>query len=341
MADIGGNIPRAGSIDNATDKDALFLQVFSGEVLTAFEEANVMRDLHTVRTISEGKSASFPVTGIASAAYLTAGEDILTGSNHLSKIKHSERVITVDDLLVSSTFIADIDSLRNHFDLRSIYSKELGKALAKRFDLAVMKTLVAGAGQTANPTDQPDGISITGFGAIASATGAKVIDALVSMAEKLDENDVPDDGDRFAVLPPSLYYLLVSDATGNIALNKDYGGVGSIAEGNVPMVAGIKVFKSNHVKDITVDSTASGYAGDDDGDDGAKNNPFGGTSGYNADLSGLRFLGGHKSSVGTVKLLDIATESEYDIRRQGTILVAKYAMGHNYLRQAACVKVVN
>jgi hypothetical protein len=118
MADIGANIPRAGSVDNGSDKDALFLQVFSGEVLSAFEEANVMRELHTVRTISEGKSASFPVTGVAGAAYLTAGEDIYNGTDHLSKIKHSEKVITIDDLLVSSTFIADIDSLRNHFDLR-------------------------------------------------------------------------------------------------------------------------------------------------------------------------------------------------------------------------------
>lgn len=340
MADIGANIPRAGSVDNGTDKDALFLQVFSGEVLSAFEEANVMRDLHTVRTISEGKSASFPVTGVAGAAYLTAGEDIYSGTDHLSKIKHSEKVITIDDLLVSSTFIADIDSLRNHFDLRSIYSNELGKALAKRFDLAVMKTLVAGAG-AGTATDQPAGISITGFGAFSAATGEKVVDAIVDIAQKLDENDIPDDGDRFAVLPPELYYLLISDASGNIALNKDYGGVGSIAQGNVPMVAGIKIFKSNHVKDIAV-ADASQIQDDDN----AKNNPFddagaSATNGYNADLSTLRFIGGHKSSVGTVKLLDLATDMDYSVQRQGTLLVAKYAMGHNFLRQGACVKVVN
>jgi hypothetical protein len=340
MADIGANIPRAGSVDNGSDKDALFLQVFSGEVLSAFEEANVMRELHTVRTISEGKSASFPVTGVAGAAYLTAGEDIYNGTDHLSKIKHSEKVITIDDLLVSSTFIADIDSLRNHFDLRSIYSNELGKALAKRFDLAVMKTLVAGAGAAA-ATDQPAGISITGFGAFSAATGEKVVDAIVDIAQKLDENDIPDDGDRFAVLPPELYYLLISDASGNIALNKDYGGVGSIAQGNVPMVAGIKIFKSNHVKDIAV-ADASQIQDDDN----AKNNPFddagaSATNGYNADLSTLRFIGGHKSCVGTVKLLDLATDMDYSVQRQGTLLVAKYAMGHNFLRQGACVKVVN
>ena len=343
MADIGSNIPRAGNPNNSTqaaDQDTLFLQVFSGEVLTAFEEANVMRELHTVRTISEGKSASFPVTGVAGAAYLTAGEDIYHGSNHLSKIKHSEKVITIDDLLVSSTFIADIDSLRNHFDLRSIYSRELGKALAKRFDLAVMKTLVAGAG-AAEATDQPAGISITGFGAFADANGEKVVDAIVNIAEELDKNDIPDDGDRFAVLPPELYYLLISDASGNIALNKDYGGVGSIAQGNVPMVAGIKIFKSNHVKDIAV---ADGSQIQDDAS--AKNNPFddagaSAANGYNADLSALRFIGGHRSGVGTVKLLDLATDMDYSVQRQGTLLVAKYAMGHNFLRQGACVKVVN
>lgn len=340
MADIGANIPRAGSVDNGSNKDALFLQVFSGEVLSAFEEANVMRDLHTVRTISEGKSASFPVTGVAGAAYLTAGEDIYNGTDHLSKIKHSEKVITIDDLLVSSTFIADIDSLRNHFDLRSIYSNELGKALAKRFDLAVMKTLVAGAG-AGTATDQPAGISITGFGSFSAANGEKVVDAIVDIAQKLDENDIPDDGDRFAVLPPELYYLLISDASGNIALNKDYGGVGSIAQGNVPMVAGIKIFKSNHVKDIAV-ADASQIQDDDN----AKNNPFddagaSATNGYNADLSTLRFIGGHKSCVGTVKLLDLATDMDYSVQRQGTLLVAKYAMGHNFLRQGACVKVVN
>lgn len=349
MADIGTNIPRAGSVNNGADKDALFLQVFSGEVLSAFEEANVMRDLHTVRTITEGKSASFPVTGIANASYLTAGEDLLdaTNGNHLSKIKHSERVITVDDLLVSSTFIADIDSLRNHFDLRSIYSKELGKALAKRFDLAVMKTLVAGAGAPA-ATDQPAGIKIEGFGDVTNADGKKVIDAIIDIAQALDENDIPDDGDRFVILPPELYYLLIGDSSNNnIALNRDFGGVGSIAEGNVPMVAGIKIFKSNHVKDIAVDLTDTDYAGADDGDDAAKNNPFDDAdstlsagAGYNHNLSTLAFVGGHKSAVGTVKLLDIAVESDYNIQRQGNILVAKYAMGHNWLRQGACVKVV-
>ena len=51
--------------------DSLFLKVFSGEILTAFETSTVMKELHTIRTIGSGKSASFPVTGVADSSYHT------------------------------------------------------------------------------------------------------------------------------------------------------------------------------------------------------------------------------------------------------------------------------
>jgi hypothetical protein len=47
----------------------------------------------------------------------------------------------------------------------------------------------------------------------------------------------------------------------------------------------------------------------------------------------------HKSCVGTVKLMDLAVEMEYDVRRQGTLLVAKYAMGHGILRPDAAFEI--
>ena len=56
---------RLGQVNAANDANALFLKVFSNEILTTFDEANIMKDLHTVRSISSGKSAQFPVTGVA------------------------------------------------------------------------------------------------------------------------------------------------------------------------------------------------------------------------------------------------------------------------------------
>lgn len=48
---------RLGQVNLAGDDQALFLKVFSGEVLTAFHRQNVFLEKSMVRTISNGKSA--------------------------------------------------------------------------------------------------------------------------------------------------------------------------------------------------------------------------------------------------------------------------------------------
>lgn len=50
-------VTQFGQINGAGDDDALFLKVFGGEVLAAFNARNVFMDKHTVRSISSGKSA--------------------------------------------------------------------------------------------------------------------------------------------------------------------------------------------------------------------------------------------------------------------------------------------
>ena len=339
MANGNTSPSRLGQVNATGDVNALFLKVFSGEILTTFEETNVMKDLHMVRTIQNGKSAQFPVTGIASAKYHTAGENIADGGNsYLSAIKHAERVISIDDVLISSTFIANIDELKNHYDVRSIYAKELGKALAKRFDIATMKTLAAAARGTSE-IGGDDGTILGASSSLfagANATSAELIDALYGVAESLDGKDVSDEG-RFAVLSPADYYTLITADNSSVSLasNRDAGGVGNIATGTIAQVAGINLVKSNHLASISV-----AEASQDQDDDAVNNDVFGASgTGYNADLSATRILAGTKEAIGTVKLLDLATESEYQIERQGTLFVAKYAMGHGVLRPECAVEV--
>ena len=78
-------VSRLGQSNLTGDTDALFLKVFSGEVLTTFEENNIMMPLHRVRTISSGKTAQFPTTGVAEAKYHTPGESLF-GDEYLSLI---------------------------------------------------------------------------------------------------------------------------------------------------------------------------------------------------------------------------------------------------------------
>ena len=60
---------------------------------------------------------------------------------------------------------------------------------------------------------------------------------------------------------------------------------------------------------------------------------------YNGDFSNTVAVTFQKSAIGTVKLRDLAVESEYKIERQANAMVAKYAMGHGILRPEGAVEI--
>jgi len=345
---------RVGQVNSAGDANTLFLKKFAGEILTTFEENNVFKPLHTIRTIESGKSASFPVTGIATASYHTPGQNIAdAGNSYLSDPKKNEQVITIDDVLLASTFLSSIDDVKNHYDIRSVYSTELGRALANRFDRAIAKCFI-GAARTVTPgvtggnvggeLDVSQNLLRAPAGAGSDAdttdpTGPELIAALFTAAAGLDNIDVPADG-RFCVLRPQEYYKLITGGDGALvvatsASNKDIGGSGSLASGTIPSVAGISIYKSTHVPSTNMASSG----GSSSGDEGASNDIFTAGDGYDGDFSNTVGIVAHPSAVGTVKLLDLATESEYDINRQGTLFVAKYAMGHGVLRPECAIEL--
>jgi hypothetical protein len=152
------NVTRIGQINGSGDVDALFLMQFAGEVLTAFEETNVALEHTMTRTINSGKSAQFPATGKVGGEYHVPGTEI-TGLN----LKAAETVITIDDLLISHGFIANIDEAKTHYDLRSIYSTEMGRFLAKTMDKHLLQVGVLAARATNVVDGEPGGsVILTG-----------------------------------------------------------------------------------------------------------------------------------------------------------------------------------
>lgn len=315
------NVIRVGQINGSGDVDALFLKLWSGEVLTEFDVENKMLPLTMVRTITKGKSAQFPVTGNFSARYHTPGTELL-GSQTIQ----NEVVITIDDMLVADAFIANIDEAKTHFDVRSIYTKELAKALANQLDSHLLQLGVLAARASGTIAGRAGGSVVlqTTAGAPASAdfanNGSHLAAAIFMAAEELDEKNVPEN-DRYMIVRPRQYYNLVRSTD---VINRDWGGQGAYADGKVLKVAGINIVKSNHLPAAAVANgtvaagTGNRYAGD-----------F-------TNTVGLVF---HKSAIGTVKLFDLGMEGAYDIRRQGHLFVAKYAMGHGILRPEAAVEI--
>jgi len=320
-----GNPAAIGRVNTGGAEDALFLKVFSGEVLTSFERASKTEGADMVRSIASGKSATFPVMGRVGAEYHTPGAEIV-GLN----VNHNEKVITINDLLISHVFLSNLEEAKNHWSVRSAYSSEIGRALAFQKDKHILQTIGQAAQTTsANVADTsyPTGTVLTNT-AIASATASTsangFIDSLFDAAKTLDNNYVPSEG-RVCFLKPEMYYKL---ANATNAINVDFSGRGSIAEGKVSMIAGIKLIPVPHfvASNITTGTDAGSAT-------------QGGSTPQAVNLANYEGLVSHPSAIGTVKLMDLATEMEYDIRRQGTLMVAKYAMGHGVLRPEAAVGI--
>jgi len=326
------------------EQNALFLKVFANEVLTTFEEANVMKELHTIRTISSGKTAQFPVIGTALARYHTPGEDVFEETSTVDgmvgysrPIKHTEKTIHIDDVLLAATSIANIDELKNHYEVRSVYAAELGRALAKRFDIATLKTLIAASYSAANiPGITPAGTHLDATDNVTgtyTATAPQIVELFGKIAQTFDLNDIPKEG-RFVIVSPVDYYTLLG--ADSVAINRDFGSGGNVATASLPMIHGLPIVVSNHLEDIR----GVNEAGQNQNDDRTENDVFGGSgNGYNADLTNVKMIAGHKSAIGTVKLLDLAVESEYSMSKQSTLMLAKYAMGHGVLRPEAAILV--
>ena len=316
-----------GKVNAGGSEDALFLKVFAGEVLTSFERASVTQGAEMVRSISSGKSATFPVMGRVGASYHTAGAEI-TGSD----VNHNEKVITINDLLLSSVFLSNIEEAKNHWDVRSAYSTEIGRALAFQKDKHILQTIgQAAKTATANVADSGYGtgtvLTNTGIASATASTAANaMIDELFNAAKALDANYVPKEG-RKAFIKLEEYYKL---ANGTNVVNVDFSGQGSIADGKVMKVAGIELIPTAHFGEIAAAISTAPAAG---------SATAGGSNPQAVTLTNYVCLVSHPSAVGTVKLMDLGVESEYDIRRQGTLMVAKYAMGHGVLRPEAAVGI--
>jgi hypothetical protein len=334
-----------GALSSWYNNNELFLKVFSGEVLQAFQTATVMLPLHTVRTISSGKSAQFPVTGIADAKYFKPGQDVMfSGDNYVHAFKHTEKVITIDDLLLASTFIDRLDEAKNHYDVRSIYSTELGRALARTMDKNLLgvaintgtkfATAVPSANDANIPGETGTGV-VLGDNALGAASNsdipqsgaAKFVELMYTAAGEFDKRNCPSE-DRYVILSPTSYYNILNSDAGSQVVNRDFGANrGNYQAAEFPVIAGFSIVRSNIAAQVFgANISAVGSANN--------NTTFapGHRNLYSGNFTRIKALMFQRQAFGTVKLLDMAMESEYEIRLQGHLMVAKYAMGHGALR---------
>lgn len=314
------NYQQQGAKQNTGDQLALFLKVFSGEVLTAFTRASKVMNNHMIKTIDSGKSTSFPVIGRGKAHYLPAGSNL---DDLREEIPHNEVVINIDGLLTSDVLITDIFEAMNHYDVRGEYAKQLGEALAIAADGATVAEIAKLVkANTENITGLGKGVvvekTITGGAGINYETGKAVIDGLLEMKAKWTTQYVPEE-ERFAYITPEVESAII---TSKDAINRDYGAVASIVDGNIDKLCGFKIIAVPHLKAGGADKT--GMLG---------TSPEGHV--FPTDYAGALAVCAHRTAVATVKLKDLQLEHARRPELQADMIIAKNAVGHGGLRPEA------
>ncbi|MER8640999.1 hypothetical protein [Mesorhizobium sp. M1252] len=309
----------AGIVAGPSHSDNLYLKVFSGETMKVFNTRTVLKGRHRERTISSGKSAQFAAIGRAAAEYHTPGNVILG-----QDINHGEKVISIDDMLISSTFVSNFEEAMNHYETRSEYAFQMGESLAQAYDQHLFAiALKAAKAGTAGAVAEMGVATEDKIGAAPSLTN--VVDSIYSAATYFDATNIPAN-ERTVFVTPSLYWDLIQDGS---FINRDFGNGGANQNsGGQLKVATFDVVPTNNLaKNFGVNTLVGKRAGADVTD-------------YTVDGTKALALVMQKQALGTVKLMNLSTEKEYQTSRQGTLMVSRMAVGHGVLRPE-CIRLIS
>jgi hypothetical protein len=295
----------AGNLD-------LFLDLFAGEVLSTYEAKTQMRALHRVVNLNGGKSYRYPVMGQATGGYHTPGTEI-TGD----QIQHDEIVVTPDDKLVSSVFIADIDEALNHYEVRSAYADEIGGFLARHYDANVIRAIIKAA-RDAGKLGQAGG-NVTNTALLTDVT--KLFDSFAEAKKVMDLKNVDVDTKKLygMVSTPQWYALKQSDKN----LNRDYnGGTADVRNMALTTIDGIEIRKSN-LAPFGVNQSAT----------------VGIPARYQGDYSKTVGIVWTEDAAVTAEVQSVSIQHDEQISKQGHLIVGRYMSGTNVLRATDAVEL--
>ena len=360
-SDLTTSLTRPGSDNGGADARALYLKLFSGEMFKGFQHNTIARDLIMKRTLKNGKSLQFIYTGRTTAEFHTPGNAILGNGDGAPPV--AEKTITVDDLLISSAFVYELDETLAHYDLRSEISRKIGFSLAEKYDRLCFRAITRGARKASPITKtnflEPGGTQIrvgssTNDSDAFSATGLTT--AFFDAAAALDEKGVSQDG-RVGVLNPRQYYALIQEVGNNGLINRDVQGTGLQSGNGVVEIAGIKIYKSMNIPFLgkhgiayggTTGEVSPGNLGSfvgstlentvADSDTGI-NNDYGTAAEVGSKSCGLIF---QREAAGAVEAIGPQvqiTSGDVSVIYQGDVILGRLAMGADYLNPAAAVEL--
>jgi hypothetical protein len=207
----------ASTTGGAAGANKLWLPLWSGEVINAYDQFNMFEALVTTKALAGGFSYEFPLTGTVSLnSAWDAGEELIGGTTSASTtIK-----VNLDKRPMAAHFETDnVDLLITQWDYRSELARQAGLTLANTRDRQLAVGLVAAGALPYIATDPhtsaaafqaPGAISATVLASACTETeGLKVLQEIENYTVTCQENDVPINN-VYCVVTPKVFQIIRS-----------------------------------------------------------------------------------------------------------------------------------
>ena len=323
------------SVDDTNDMGKLWLPIWSGEVLHAYDQFRMFEPMVTSKSISSGRTIEFPITGTVNLkAAWDAGEYLVGGDNSAS----SQFTIELDKRPMAAHFELDnIDLMVTQWEYRQELARQAGQTLANARDKQVA-AYIALAAASAKIADDPRTLDLPDVFAVSAAViddaaeALKVLEGIEEFCVDLQMNDVPVQG-CYCVVTPRLFQQIrrlgVADAQAEaVSMQPMFGGVAMAGGLGAPLTQGmnslsdslvymgVTITKSNHIPTANYAANAIGET---------RYN----VQGAAGNVRGMIFCA---EAVAAVRKTGLVVDTEDDIRRNTTFTVASMYSGTGVLK---------
>jgi hypothetical protein len=344
---------------SANPPGKLWLPVWSGEVINAYDQYNMFEKLVDSKVISSGRQIEIPITGtVALKTAWGAGEELLGGDDSLATTFR----VTLDKRPMAAHFELDnIDLMITQWEYRAELARQAGMTLANARDkqlAAYIARACAEDGLTnGGPTPKvPFGdTKYANLDGGAGVTTNDIEDACLLLLFDIEnwlvylqENHIPTDG-VYCAVPPQAFSNIRSlgiardnaDMSGG-AGRPMFGGVmeaGGLGVGldsglsnltDTMNYQGVTILKSNHMP-------ANYVATADNIGEARYNLKFPGSPGTANEAAALKALLWQQKAVAGIRLQGLKVDTVDDIRRNTVFTVASMMAGTGTVRpECAC-----
>lgn len=338
---------RLGQVRGTGDVRALFRRIDEAQVLTAYERLKVFSGSVRRKTITNGRSCRFKISGRRTAGYHVPGSSInnmlVNAANPNPTNAPSDRnfvEIQLDGLMVAPDHIYELDYYMEDTDYRADHNFQLGEALAIEEDKRTARIIVAAAQTSTEPLAKAVNAGRTGTVVTLSAgwaTAGKTakadeMEAAIRFARtQMRKKDVP------AEMISQMRCAVTADTfdtfpDGSKIIHSDWNPTatnGNFSDGNIMRLAGFPVTWSNHVQQPPYTLVADADFNND----------------YATDLSKVEAIIWHSDCMAVLTLKRATLEStqkgdSYWVQHRAILSVASMAIGMGKLRPELAAVVV-